>query len=316
MKFSENKKLNYIGLFTINSQCNDHCKFCIKSDFINEGSSDLTLNEIKKNYFLIKDKFKIRHVSISGGEPTLHPQIFEILNFFKKEKVGVHMVTNLLKFNEKLFLKRIQSYFTKPGNRIMVSVNDLPDFSKTADLRIRGLIKLLRAGCNLATITVVYRDNIKHLPNLALLLKNLFRKYPPKDEKSYLMELRSLYVSETPKAILPSVLPDDFSKMKKAVEKFISILSSPFTRLFLWHLPLCYFDNFHQLDLEEIQRRWNRRYIWVDKFHQSDKIKILGYRRQQKICSSCILEKFCTGMCNKEYMDKYNFPPFKPIKKL
>lgn len=320
-KHPSKAKMRYTGLFTITGRCNDNCKFCIKYDFIKQGYSDLTLEEIKKNYFFINDKFKIHHVAISGGEPTIHPQLFKILDFFKEQSVKVYLITNLLKIStDKIFFKKISPYFNRYGdNMLMASVNDLADFSEKAKLRIEGLRKALKSGLRVGTISLIYQDNIKHLPKLAYLLRSLFQKYPCQENNGMFdVELRSIYISETPKSVLEEVLPKDFIQVKKAVQEFVSILSAPapVASLTLWHFPLCYIKNFNQANLEVMGRRWNNRYVWVDRVHQMKKIKVLGAREQQRICSQCLLKEKCTGMCNKEYMNKYDFPSFKPIKKL
>jgi len=320
-KFSKTK-IHYTGLFSINAQCNDNCKFCIKSDFIKKGYLDLTFEEIKKNYFVIKNKYKIDHVVISGGEPTIHPQIFQILNFFKKENIRVHLVTNLLRIaRDDNFFKKLKPYFngSEANNKLFISVNDLSSFSKNAQLRMNGLIKILKFGLRAGVITLIYQDNIRDLSKLARLFRSLFQKYHCSENNGvFEVELRSIYISETPKQVVKEVLPQNFAQVKKGVEDFISILRTPtpIVNLLIWHFPLCYIKNYNQLNLDIIQKRYNSRYIWVDKIHQLKKIKVLGVRKQQRVCSKCVLRRICTGMCNKEYMDKYNFPVFKPIKKL
>lgn len=313
---------NYFGLFTINAKCNDDCQFCIKAKFIKQRIGDLALSEIKKNYLFLRKKFKIQRVILSGGEPTLHPQIFKILDFFEEEGMPVHLVTNLLKFNDKSFFDKLLPYFYHGGpkqkNQIEGSINDLPDASKSAKLRMRGLVLAVKYQLPLEIITVIYKDNIRDLPRLVYLVKSLFHKYfPGKSSFPFISawEFRSLYISETPPDLLKKSLPGIFPQFKVAIEKSLSILNtSPSIKTILWHLPLCYFRNFDLAVLDAMRRRINCHNVWVNKNLQLKKAKILGRRKGYKDCRGCRLVNVCTGMCSREYMERYNFPPFRPIK--
>lgn len=321
MIFIKEKKLNknfcYTILFTITFRCNDRCGFCIRSDFFKKSIPDLTLNEIKRNYLFLKKKFNIRRVSLSGGEPTLHPQILEILDFFKREKIDLHLVSNLLKLSDKKFFKKIYPYFQskKQKNQIEASINDLPHISPNANLRIQGLINIIKHKIPVEIITTVSRNNVEYLPNLVRFVKNILYKYSSNKFLVSSWEIRSLYISETPREVVKKYLPQNFYQFKKAIEKSIHILNSPPpVKIILWHLPLCYFKNSDLSALGAMKKRINYYNIWVYKNLQFHKAEILRRRKEYEACLGCRFINVCTGMCNKEYMERYNFPPFRPIK--
>lgn len=78
-----------ILIWSITEFCNLRCGGCNawqKRKIFDMNNLDKFIKELKLN--------NIRVVSITGGEPTLHPNIFEIVKKLKKEKVWVHIATN------------------------------------------------------------------------------------------------------------------------------------------------------------------------------------------------------------------------------
>jgi len=87
---------------SITSSCNMNCVYCH-----NEGNFTEKILDIK-NIEKIIDKFldyDLKSVRITGGEPLIHPQIFEICNMLKNKyhlRVGIN--TNLVAFSILLLL--------------------------------------------------------------------------------------------------------------------------------------------------------------------------------------------------------------------
>ena len=74
--------------------CNFRCPFCHNRNLVEgfDEFEDLSFNEVLEN---IKSRRKwIDAIEITGGEPTLHPQIIEILERIKKEGFLVKLDTN------------------------------------------------------------------------------------------------------------------------------------------------------------------------------------------------------------------------------
>ena len=78
---TETKKEPNSFLFKIISQCNDSCNFCLEYKFIKSKQPPLSFKEFKKNYFYLRKKLVPNYVILTGGEPTLHQEFFDMLNF-------------------------------------------------------------------------------------------------------------------------------------------------------------------------------------------------------------------------------------------
>ena len=85
---------------------------------------------------IIKNEREPDIVQISGGEPTIHPQFFEILDLAKSRPIRHIMVnTNGLRIaNDKEFVKRLATY--SPGFEIYLQFDS---FEKEALEELRGV---------------------------------------------------------------------------------------------------------------------------------------------------------------------------------
>jgi len=314
----EKEEIRNIGLFTINAQCNDYCRFCIKSEFMKKSYPDLTLQEIKNNYFFIKNSYKIHQLVISGGEPTIHSEFFKILDFFNDQGVNIGLVTNLLKINDKSFFRILKKYFPDNGNNMIIaSINNLPSFSNNSQARINGLIKVLKSQLRFAITIIIYKDNVNDLPKLASLLKKNIEKYYS-NKINFEIELRSLYFSETPELILKQVLPINNAQIKIAIEGFLEVWrnSELNVNIMPWRFPLCYIKSFDKINREALKVRRNSRYILVDKIHQLKKIGMSDIIEQGTMCPECVLNDRCAALDYLLYQEKYQLPTLSPIKNI
>jgi radical SAM protein with 4Fe4S-binding SPASM domain len=93
-----NKKINQSssGLYEIvvgiTSKCNFNCKFCY-SNSSNKNISSLSLETIVKIFDQAKE-LGVQIIAISGGEPLLHDNIFEILEYAKRSCPILMLSTN------------------------------------------------------------------------------------------------------------------------------------------------------------------------------------------------------------------------------
>ena len=318
-KYRARKKFHSAALFKITSRCNDLCKFCIERKFIEMKRENLSFKEIKNNFEYLKDNFNLDYVIITGGEPTLHPNFIKIIDYFYGQGTEFRIITNLLKFRNKDFFKKILPYFLEKNktdrtvnrNKVIGSINDLP-INNSAIGRIEGLKNVLKQKLPLMLITVIYKDNLEFLPELIQYLDNLFKRY--KYNKPINIELRLIYIEGTLDSLLKISLPTDFKKIKKFVQKTIDIADSLGITLTLWNFPLCYLGEIPRLQGKTIQERRKRKLLKVNKDSQLRKIQVRDfeeYFKKSQACSSCLYNDYCSGI-DGAYITKYHFPQLKP----
>ena len=91
-KIEESSSGIYELVIGITSRCNFNCKFCYSSSGRN-SIKELPLTKIKEIFDEAKS-LGIQIIAISGGEPFLHPDFYEILSYAKKAASIVMLSTN------------------------------------------------------------------------------------------------------------------------------------------------------------------------------------------------------------------------------
>jgi hypothetical protein len=73
-----------------NRTCNGRCRHCYNLDRSSVKSLDLIKEEIDE----LRTRRRLQVISILGGEPTLHPQIAEIVRYVKSKRILCQLLTN------------------------------------------------------------------------------------------------------------------------------------------------------------------------------------------------------------------------------
>ena len=86
----------------INYICNENCKYCPCSKREKNNRYIITLEEINASIDKLIDA-GISDITLSGGEPTLHPDFLDVLIYARKNKIRVTILTNGEMFSSKNF---------------------------------------------------------------------------------------------------------------------------------------------------------------------------------------------------------------------
>ncbi|MDR2220730.1 MAG: radical SAM protein [Methylobacillus sp.] len=151
-----------LTLVEITDHCNLRCPICYAdSGPHRQTSRDLATIERMLDA-IVANEGEPDVVQISGGEPTLHPQFFDILDAAKRRPIKHLMVnTNGLRIaQEPEFAERLASYM--PGFEIYLQFDSLRDEvnlelrgAKLADTRKRALETLNRLGLSTTLVATV-----------------------------------------------------------------------------------------------------------------------------------------------------------------
>ncbi len=101
---SDDERNQLTAWLTINRACNLRCEWCYAkmTDF---ASEDMSLEIVEKCINIVKGQ-GVESIILIGGEPTIHPKFFEILDLIKKTGLRAYLVSNAIKFADMSFLEK------------------------------------------------------------------------------------------------------------------------------------------------------------------------------------------------------------------
>jgi len=126
----------------INSECNLECLHCCEEAW-HSLPDEMNREEIF-NLLAQIAKLKIPYVALSGGEPLLHPDFFEICEFLRKNNISVKVETNG-EFIDEVIAKKIADLEFRS---VQISIDGVTP-SVHEKLRIGGNWEKVVRACNL-----------------------------------------------------------------------------------------------------------------------------------------------------------------------
>lgn len=90
---------------TINRACNLRCGWCYARSQGFDSEHNMTMETVLNSINLLTG-LPVKDVILIGGEPTIHPQFFEIVRLLKQSEFQVSVITNGIAFSSESFLKK------------------------------------------------------------------------------------------------------------------------------------------------------------------------------------------------------------------
>jgi len=151
----------------INQQCNLSCRACYRE----KTGGSKSVEEVMADLDTIERNQQVQTVSVAGGEPTLHPQLVEIISRIHGRGHSVSLVTNGLLLTDDLLVQLRQAAL----DIVMIHVDegqqrpDLPAEPTVADInRLRQAIarKVAAHGIDAGLCVTIYREHFASLKEL------------------------------------------------------------------------------------------------------------------------------------------------------
>ncbi|MGC8851774.1 MAG: radical SAM protein [Minisyncoccia bacterium] len=297
--------------------CNNRCIFCINYDKRNIPSP--STKDIKKEIILAKKRGST-YLELIGGEPTIRPDIIELIQFAKKIGFNTIMIAtngrmlSYYEFAEKILKAGLNSIvFSIHGHNAKLhdSLTQVPGSFKQINQGIKNvkeIIKKMHLNVSLGTNTTIVKQNYKYLFQIGEYIRKLglynaeFIFVDPSYGGAY-----NFFDKLVPK----------ISEIAPYVHKCLDIGKK--YKIPHWHIryvPLCYFtDYLNQIsELHEIEIYDNTEHVAPD-FYDEDAIRNRQEkgRLKTKKCKGCILYNKCEGLW-KEYIKRYGDAELKPVK--
>ena len=151
----------------LTSHCNLKCSYCHNSEYSNR-CDDMTTEEILLLIGNLKKKYPINKILLTGGEPLVQKDIFNIIEYIDNLGIKVDMVTNGTLLNTRV-IKNLEKAGLK---RIRLSIDEVGDISSyRGEAKPNELWKIGKQITEISNIelcihTVCSTSNVKHLEDI------------------------------------------------------------------------------------------------------------------------------------------------------
>lgn len=161
-------------IFYPTRRCNSRCLTCSIWETA-DGNGELELEEISKLTESLRT-LGTKEVIFSGGEPLLHPKIFEICKLFSQKGINLALLTNGLLLEK--FAEQVSIYFPKvfisfdgSNDRILKEIRGVNAYERI----VAGINKLKSKSptTNIIGRSVIQKKNYADLPNIVKRAKEI-----------------------------------------------------------------------------------------------------------------------------------------------
>lgn len=304
MKELTKRTVLYIG-YNCNAKC-IHCYFSFKK-------GDWRPIEIcKKEAFEFREKYGNEFVDITGGEPSVYPNIVELIKYCSDINLKPTIITNGI-----VMKKRAKEFKTAGLNDCLVSVHGTKDTAEKiygfSNMWIRlteGIVAIRDNFSTWRSNTTILKQNYKDLPSIAEFLIN---------NKVSVANFIAFNPYHEWKKITNIECQVQFKEIEKHLIEAIDMLQKENIKVNVRYYPFCMLKGYEKnvvnwLQLSYDKHEWDLN-SWLDQWWHWDKgitkdemaIKV---REKECIkgspCNNCKLNAICDGL-SKQYAKRYGF---------
>lgn len=305
----DNKRIN----IDVSYKCNNNCIFCY--NLVHNGILPFYrirdyLNNNSKNHKLA--------VTISGGEPTLHPDFLQIIAYADKISKSVSILTNGRRFSNREFalntVKTGRHQYIIPLHAANAEVHD--DITRSSGsfretvAGIKNICRLKNGGYPMTiSIKLLFsRVNIKHLPETVRFISKTFSG----TQHLFIEPVDMKRTSSHDKNELFITLSESLPYLTEAIHLAVSfgyIIS-------LGHIPPCIFPN-PEFYYKFIRTPFNGRLHFCGPMRHRDTWEWDGtdWVIKGPPCRKCEIDQNCNGILL-SYSNLSGFSELRPIKML
>jgi MoaA/NifB/PqqE/SkfB family radical SAM enzyme len=301
-----------MGSLSINMhyKCNAKCIFCVvgiphKNEKPNMNSDKTyTYEEMEEELIMGRNKGHDGLV-LSGGEPTIHPDMFRVC---KKAKelgyVNIQVKTNGIKLNDYSFVKEMADSgvdtfcvsIQGPNEDIHDKLVAVPGaFNKI----MNGIEHIHSLNKELITPTCIQKDNYQYLPDTI----RLFHKIKTSHCTPTFVETDGSVVEYFDK-IVPR-----YSEVIPYLEEAIKLLKEFMIPFYLHGFPMCMIKGYEAISIDLLRIGSSLAGTEIDDYTEYEKQM---FRKKELLCKKCTLDPVCSGPWA-NYVKAYGFDEFVPV---
>lgn len=295
------------GYIQITRNCNQKCRFCSNPP---SGFKDLSFEKIKR----IIDRYinkKYQGVILTGGEPTLHKDLFKIIEYCRQKNFSCKLITNGQKLKDKEYVeklvehglqhfhisiyshrKKIQAYLTQNPHSF--------DNLQKAFKNLSNFVPHLTVNVNIT----INKYNADHLSKL---VRFIVEKWP---FVNHFVFNNLDPISDRCKKNFDTI--PQLNDFHLELIKSLQYLEKNKKTFRVERVPLCYLPGFEWCSTEtrKIVKSEKRPIYFLDK--KGFKSQKNFFYQKAPVCAHCKLFQICAGLyqMDKYYNSKELYPVF------
>lgn len=281
-------------ILRLESKCNLECVFCTANV---PDAKSMTKEEIEEKICFLRNNGEGR-IALTGGEPTLHPDILSVISFAKQKGLFVQLQTNAVLFNDDIFAKKfidvgVDHFFISlhTHHPHVYSKITLEDKFNEA---VQGIHNIITLGGNVEVNFVINRYNYTEMKSFACFAKTELQI----DAIRYSLVNPNEYM-QNDKQIVPSL-----TEINAELMSTLEYCHEQGIQVNVEGVPLCHMGRFYKNNIE-----W-KRLNWPPHYHVESTINIYDchrynlqrYKTQGDNCCQCPVSFACckvwTGYAN------------------
>jgi len=289
----------------ISYACNNACVFCLNKHnrhlFIKGHPIEFLKNKID---FAAKEGFE--KLTITGGEPLLSSNFFNVINYAKQKGIKrLEIQSNGQLLSDEVLVRKLVKYepigFLISLHFPNAKLYKKYELSDVFDKTINGIKNLIKNNLNVTINTVIMKPNLPHLEEIVELLRKL------KIKRMQYRFINGVDVVDEYEKFVPR-----YSKVVKLIRKIIKSTSD--IQITVNEIPICILGEQFQNHLapvygpERLITSLSENFIDKTIDNQSSRKKFFVYPN----CEGCIYRSNCLGI-RRLYFENYGGGELKPI---
>ena len=161
-----------IAYFSLTQRCTHNCITCPCSSAGKWSGNVLNFEKFKSDIQKALPN-GLSGVVLSGGEPTLHPDFFKMLDFLATLKLKVCLLTNAIRFSDLKFSVGLLDHYDSHMMRVITAIHSFDPIIHDSVTRmdgslektLKGLDNLHKTGCKISIKHMAIKPTILGLQN-------------------------------------------------------------------------------------------------------------------------------------------------------
>lgn len=277
-----------LGYIQVTRVCNQHCLFCSNP----ENQRTLAVEEAAGQLEALRQS-GFQGTILTGGEPTLHPELARIVTLAREQGLQVRMITNGQRTAEPRLLEELVEaglghlhlsvHSSRPEVQALLTGN--PDSWPNIE---RSLLLAGRLGLQCDINTVICAQNADHLDETVATIIDRFAFVHHFVWNN--IDPRMNRVAENPHTVAR------LADLELALHRAVRLLKASGRTFRIERLPLCYMAEFAWASTEtrKIVKREQRRVHFLDE--KGEVTQTDFFHDKAPVCSACRLSPICAGL--------------------